>query len=176
MEVEVDPTVYRIHENNVVVDQALKKAFEAIDNDDDVTGITLLNEAKQSLIEIPREDFDDMIAPNEMFESATRTEPVKNQNLTIFKVVFDTGYKWQFYLDGRKITASIKDEQFMARVHNGERFAKGDVLVVDIEVQKVYDKTLDLYVDKDFIIYHVHQHIPRGQQGRLPFDESNRQG
>lgn len=174
VEVEVDPAVYQIHENNVVVDQALKKAFEAIESDDEVTGISLLDETKQPLIQIPREEFDDMTAPNQMFESVTRTEPVKGQNLTIFKVVFDTGYKWQFYLEGRKITASIKDNGFMARVHNGERFAKGDVLVVDMEVQKVYDKTLNLYLDKDFIIQHVHQHIPMVQQVQLSFNEGSK--
>ena len=167
----MDRAAYQIYENNVVVDQALKKAFEAIESDEDVTGISLLDETKQPLIEIPREEFGDMTIANQLFESITRTELVNRQNLIIFKVVFDTGYKWQFYLEGRKVTASIKDETFMARVHNGERFAKGDVLVVDMEVQKLYDKTFDLYVDKDFIVLHVYQHIPRAQQGNLPFND-----
>jgi len=89
--------------------------------------------------------------------------------LTIFKVVFDKGYyKWQFYMQGRKISATIPNA-FMERINTGERFAKGDTLVVELEVEKTYDKTLDIYIEKDFKILNVIDHIPRADQGTIPF-------
>lgn len=161
--IEVDKAAYKIHESNAVVDQAIKKGFEAINKDEDVTSIKILDEKKKPLLEIPRSEFSNLIHSNETFEVLKQTVPVREETLTIFKVVFDKGYKWQFYqTNGRKISATIEDDIFMERViAKGEPFSKGDTLIVEIEVAKVFDKTLDIYIEKDFKITKVIKHIPR---------------
>lgn len=160
-EIRVNRKVYKIYEDNATVDQALKKGFEAIDSDEDITGITLLDEAKKEILTVSRAEFPDMIAPNENFEKLSQTDPAKKETLSIFKVVFDKGYKWQFYREGRKISATIADDAFMERVNKGERFAKGDTLEVELEVSKVFDKTMDIYIEKGFNIINVIKHTPK---------------
>lgn len=162
----VPKKTYLIYERNTTIDIAMKKGFEAIEKDEEVTSIEIQDEKKVPLITVPRENFEDFISPNELFESLVKKEPVRQETLTIFKVVFDKGYKWQFYMNGRKISASIPDN-FMDRIDKGERFAKGDTLVAEVEVEKVYDKTLDIYVEKDFKILNVIEHKPRAEQGKL---------
>ena len=70
-------------------------------------------------------------------------------------------------MEGRKISASIEDTAFMERVNRGERFAKGDKLEVDMEVVKVYEPTLDMYVEKDFKIISVLNHTARPENTDL---------
>ena len=170
--IEVSRKVYEISQKNATIDVAMKKAFEAIDNDEDVSGIKILDDKKTPLLELPREDFPKLTTPNEVFEAETRTEPSRREALTIFKVVFDKGYKWQFYLGGRKISASINDDAFMERINAGERFAKGDTLVVELEANKVYDKSMDIFIEKDFTVTKVISHTPRPQQDKL-FNKSD---
>ena len=171
--IEIDRIVYKIYTENPIVDIAIRKGFEAIDRDEDVTGVEILDGKKDSLISISRSSFDAFTTPNEIYDSLVRKETTSGESLTILKIVFDKGYKWQFYLSGRKISATILDNSFIERVNNGERFAKGDVLVVEMEIEKVYDKSVDTYVEKGFKITRVIQHIPRPNQGTIDglFDE-----
>ena len=169
IQINVTKEVYDIYTSNSTVDRSMKKAFEAIESDEQVTGIEILNEQKQSLVAVAREDFDNLSMDNTFLEEVTEVSNISNQALTLLKVVFDKGYKWQFYLESRKINASIKDADFMDRVTNGEQFAKGDVLIVDLEIRKVLDKSIDIYIEKDFSITKVNKHIARAQQARLDF-------
>ena len=160
----INRDTYRIAENNEVVDKALQKGFDAIEKDESITGVDILDNNKKPLITIPREDFSFITSKNEQFETITETETPKQERLTIFKIIFDKGYKWQFYLNGRKITATVSDDNFMERVNKGERFAKGDILVVDLEKHKVFDKTMDIFIEKDFKVLKVIEHIPRPRE------------
>jgi hypothetical protein len=162
----IDKTIYDIAEKNSTIDKALQKSFEAIDKDESITGIEILDTQKTVLIDVPREEFENLTSSNEIFESITQTEPATIEHLTIFKVIFDKGYKWQFYLNGRKISASIKDNAFMDKLNNGERFAKGDILVVELEKERIFDKTLNIFIEKDFSIQNVIEHIPRQENGQ----------
>lgn len=162
----IDRRTYLLYERNATIDLAIKKAFEAIEKDDDVTGIELQDENKKRLIEVPRENFEDFIKPNEIFESLTQKEPVRQEVLTVYKVVFDKGHKWQFFLNGRKISATIPNA-YMDRLKAGERFGMGDTLVVNLEIEKVYDKALDIFIDKEYRIIDVIKHTPRPKQSNL---------
>lgn len=163
---EVDKIVYEISTQNAVVDKALTKGFEAIEKDEDVTNIELLDDKKKPLIKVERESFSSFTTPNESFSELTQTDPTRQEALTIFKVIFDKGYKWQFYLNGRKISASMPDA-FMDSIKKGERFGYGDTLVVDLQIEKVFDKELNIFIEKDFKILNVVKHTPRPQQNNL---------
>lgn len=170
--IEVDRQVYNIYENNAVVDQAIKKGFEAIDKDEDVTGIKILDTKKKPLLDVPREDFADITEPNAFFEEQKKTEPVRREMLTVFKVVFDKGYKWQFYMNGRKISATMADDKFMEHLKRStERFGYGDTMEVELQVEQVFDKTLNIYIEKDFTINKVLSHTPRPKQGDIFEDD-----
>jgi hypothetical protein len=155
VEIIVDQASYRIATKNETVDKAIQKGFDAIEKDESVTGVQILNPKKELIFDVPREDFSSLTAPSEIFEEHTIREEPKIEFLSIFKVVFGKGYKWQFYYNGRKISATIEDNDFMERLDKGERFAKGDILEVELQVEKVLDKTLEVYIEKDFKVLKV---------------------
>ena len=163
----VDRSAYKLYEENAVVNLALKKAFEAVEKDEDVNSIEIIDEKKTSLITVPREYFSGMTEDNKIFESLKKTESTPAVNLIINKVVFEKGYKWGFYMQGRKISATIDDPIFMERVKNGEKFGQGDILEVELEIEKVFDKSLNTYIEKEFKVKRVIQHKPRSEQGTL---------
>lgn len=169
--IEVDAEIYKLYENNAVIDQAIKKGFEAINKDEDVTEVKILDNKKTVLLDIPRQEFVDFTEPNEIYEERTVKEEPKQESLTIFKLVFDKGYKWQFYLKGRKISAYVKDNSFMDRIDRGEQFSKGDTLVAEVEVEKIYDPNMDIYIYNKYTVTKVLQHIPRPQQTNLFEDD-----
>ena len=48
------------------------------------------------------------------------------------------------------------------RIDDGESFAKGDILISELEIEKVYDKTVDTFVNQSYQINEIKNHIPRG--------------
>jgi hypothetical protein len=63
--------------------------------------------------------------------------------LQIESVVFKDRNKWRVHDGQFGFHAAISDEEFIARIENGERFGKGDVLIADLRViQKIVDGAL----------------------------------
>ncbi len=56
--------------------------------------------------------------------------------LMIEAPVFKDGNKWRFNDGANSFHASIEDESFIHRVNEGEPFAKGDILMVDLRIQQ----------------------------------------
>jgi len=163
--------IYNIYVTNIVVDKAISKAFDAIDKDEEVSGVEVLNEKKQPLVTIPRAQFAGLVMANPSFDKKKKTELMSNATLVVSTVVFDQQRKWQFYLEnGRKITAGINDENFIDKINNGESFSKGDVLIANLEIEKVYDKSLDMFVEQSFTLTKVIRHNTRPPQSRIDFD------
>lgn len=162
VQIEVDRSVYNIYDKNAVVDVAIKKAFEAIDHDEEITGIEIQDSKKVPLLIVERPEFQELTVSNSNLEPSIQIEPVRRENLIITKVVFEKGFKWQFFLPtGRKINAAIEDEAFMERINSGEKFAKGDNLLVELQVEKVFDRTVNIFIEKDFTVIKVLSHTPR---------------
>ncbi len=87
--------------------------------------------------------------------------------LHILKVAFDKNYKWAFYYNGQKTHAKIADRKFIKNVEKGEKFSKGDVLIADLEIQKIFNESLNTYIDHSHIILRVKSHIPSPQEKDL---------
>ena len=134
-------------------DQAIEK-FELYDDNNEL------------VFESNKCDFDSIAYPAVLPEEDTKKSE-EEATLTIFKVVFEKGYKWAFVYRGIKISASITDESFFQKIDEGVKFSKGDRLLVDLEIIKVFDKTIQAYVNKEYKIVKVTQHVPRGNQTKL---------
>jgi hypothetical protein len=162
-----NPTI-NIYTNNRTVREALAEEFETLDNDPNVTGFELLDKEDKPLVRIEKQEFyaiansDDL---NEVFAEKTVT---KKAMLNIVKLSFEN-MKWDFYFEGNKIHARIADLEFITRIENGERFAKGDLLEVELEINQVFEKTVDTFINKGYSITKVINHIPRPEQQRLQF-------
>jgi hypothetical protein len=125
----IERKTYKIHIENQVINAAIGKGFDALNEDTAIEGFELYDEQNNKLIEIPRDDFKIIAIPVESSEKDTRIKP-EEAILTVFKVVFEKGYKWQFYYQGNKISASIQDAAFYNDIDMGAKFSKGGCQII----------------------------------------------
>lgn len=67
-------------------------------------------------------------------KEAPVSENLVTMALILVAPVFQDGNKWRFNDGASSFAAAIEDESFLARVNNGERFGKGDVLKVELRI------------------------------------------
>jgi hypothetical protein len=84
--------------------------------------------------------------------------------VSIVAAVFQDGNKWKFNDGERSFSAALLDGDFLARVNNGERFGKGDVLDVDMRVQQNLDG-MKTTIERS--ILKVHRHLTPQEQQQL---------
>lgn len=162
----IDNRIYNIFSENQIIDAATSKTFDAINEDKAIKTFEIYDENRNRLFESEQENFKALSSPAVLPESDTK-KGIEESVLTIFKVVFEKGYKWTFIYRGIKISASITDETFYKRIDEGVKFSKGDTLIADLEIVKVFDETINAYVNKDYIVKKVNQHVPRCEQRKL---------
>jgi hypothetical protein len=87
-----------------------------------------------------------------------------NVAVTLESPSFKDGNKWKFDFGGQSIWAEMTDKEFLSRVDDGERFGKGDVLRVTLEIiqTSIIDK-----LKTDYRITEVIEHRPAAQQATL---------
>lgn len=160
-----DQKVVNIALGNQTVSDLVSKQFEKLNQDDQVQSYSVTTSAEEEpAFRADRNDFSYLQKKQVVAQDHVK-EVVKNGvHLKIFKLSFDGGYKWGFVFDGNKITANIKDPEFFEAIDGGEKFAKGDELVVDLKVYQEYDQSIDGFVNQDYEIEKVIQHIPRNEQ------------
>lgn len=160
---QIDNRTYNIFKENQVIDASLGKAFDTLEMDETVEGFELYEKDKKKVFETDREEFKFLSKPAVMPDKETR---IKKEDviLSTFKIVFEKGYKWQFLYQGIKISAEIKDENFYKLVDKGEKFSKGDIFYAELSITQAFDKSVEAYVNKEYIISKIKQHIPRGGQ------------
>ena len=67
-------------------------------------------------------------------KEALVSDNIVTMALVLVAAVFQDGNKWRFSDGSAPFPAAIEDEDFLARVNNGERFGKGDVLTVEMRI------------------------------------------
>ena len=86
--------------------------------------------------------------------------------LLIESPVFKDGNKWRFYDGANSFSASIEDEEFLQKVEDGEAFAKGDSLHVELRINQVR-KGDKLSTEKTVVRVLEHKRKSRSEQGGL---------
>lgn len=88
-------------------------------------------------------------------------EGTTQKALAIEYAVFVDGNKWRFSDGENHFQAAITDESFLARIDNGEPFAKGDMLVVELKsTQRMRRGKLQI----EHVIVRVQKHVKRSEQ------------
>ncbi|WP_036011382.1 hypothetical protein [Robbsia andropogonis] len=83
------------------------------------------------------------------------SEATTRKLLQIESVAFKDGNKWRVHDGASQFYATVEDADFLARIDAGERFGKGDVLIVDLrQTQTVVGAKLA----NDFAIVKVIEH------------------
>lgn len=85
-------------------------------------------------VQIPRIEVSDLPEPS---EEPLSNNVLKDQVLIIESAVFKDGNQWRFSDGSASFSAAITDMNFLRRVDSGERFGKGDHLVVDLAIEQV---------------------------------------
>jgi hypothetical protein len=139
------------------IEQLIKKPMEQAG----ITEVALEEKDKEDQINIDRADKD-------CFTDVSRIQNVLESTaervLYIESVKFREGNKWEFFDGQSRFSAALLDNEFIARINNGESFAKGDILVVDLHsTQKL--KRNRLLVEHEIV--RVKSHHSRSQQLEL---------
>lgn len=163
----VNQRTYNLYFTNENFQQAITKTFETLENDPSVSGLEITDAQDAPVISVQQDDFKILSTSVEVFQENTKVENDTEARLSVFKIVFDEGRKWEFYYRGNRISAKVSDEDFFHRINEGEKFAKGDMLVVSLNIHQVYDKTANTFINKHYEVIKVHQHIPRPEQQNL---------
>lgn len=164
----IENFVYNIYERNPTVRDALSQSFESLDNDPSITGYEITDKNEKPLISVPRDDFETLSIKSEEI-----LKDEKNLTLTaklnIIKVSFEKKLKWEFYFKGNRITAKLEDPNFQKRIDNGESFAKGDLLEVELRIKQKFDKSVNTFINKSYNISRIIKHIKRDAPPEIDF-------
>jgi hypothetical protein len=67
-------------------------------------------------------------------DEETLTESTSRMGLMIESLSFKDGNKWKMWNGSEALSYTMEDEDFIARVNNGEAFRKSDILTCDVRV------------------------------------------
>lgn len=105
-----------------------------------------------------------MTNQNEMNTTNTTDTNVPEQtlsertSLTLVSFCAGRSSRWQFMYNGFKIPVNIKDGALMKIIDNGERFGKGDVIDVQLEIIQNYNPRYKAYENVRFKIKEFYGH------------------
>lgn len=88
--------------------------------------------------------------------------------LEVISIHFAGTAKWRFSDGSRVIPVRIDDEDFKARVAEGEPFSAGDTLRCRVRITQQHTKT---GLSADYVVERVLAHTPRWKQLQLPDDD-----
>jgi hypothetical protein len=152
--------------NDTTVRSAISKSIETASNDSAVEGICVSNR-NNKIVTVDRKDFDDLIYDDfdkEEAQEEMKHVTINNATLGIITLSFDKKKNWEFLYEGFKISMPMRDSGLSSLVDNGMKFAKGDSIVVNLEIVKQYNPAYDGYQNKKYRIVEFLQHIPRPEQ------------
>lgn len=92
------------------------------------------------------------------------SDNVNRMSVFIVAAVFQDGNKWRFSDGGSTFNAAILDGDFLGLINRGERFGKGDVL--DVDMQIVQTRT-GMKVNVERSVVKVHRHLSPQEQSSL---------
>ncbi|MGG7661065.1 hypothetical protein [Dyadobacter sp. BHUBP1] len=142
---------------------------EGITHDEQVSAVEIAAKDGTPIVQVERNDFHALASPTPPIDGETSERP-QSAILSILKFSFDPKYKSDFYYQGNKISAYIRDKAFYENVDNGDSFSKGDALEVVMDVKRAYDPSVDHKVIKGYEIKEVKRHIPRGEKGQIDME------
>jgi hypothetical protein len=161
---------YNLYKNNQAVNDAVSSQFQAVANDEEMEAVTIT--AGDSVVRLEKEDFE-TLAEKRIIEVEDTEEVTVPAQLTISKLVLDNSErKWEFVYQGTKVSAKIDDDSFWKKVFAGEvSFANGDILVGDLKIIREYDSVLGAYLNKDYSVLNVRQHLPRTNRTQTSIED-----
>lgn len=160
LNVEINKAILNTYNDSRTRD-AISKAFKTASEDSNVEGVIVSSQDK-ALMSVEKSEFTELIyegfdSENELPE--IKDEVDKNAKLTIIKLSFEKGAKWEFLYNGFKIAINVKDDALMDIINKGARFGKGDAIKVTLKIIKKYNAEYNAMVNHSYKIIEFHEHI-----------------
>lgn len=172
--INVDRRILNVYLGSRPAKEALDKTFESLDADPEIDSFAVKDTGGKELFEVKHSELP-AIKTADLLEPPPEERIVLDQEtLHIVKPSFMSGLKWDFIFKGERISAYLKDKSFTNRIDDGERFGKGDRLVVELRIVQVWDRSLDTFVNRSYEILRVvkHESRPQHRQANLEDDVS----
>lgn len=153
--------------HNTIINDALSKSFETLDNDESITGYEVTDSQENPLVRVEREEFETLaVSQDDMILEGEKLIKV-NATINILRISFEEKLKSDFYYKGHKISSKINDPEFYKRINKGEKFSKGDMLDVELEIKQIFDRSVNTFINKSYKISKIINHTPRDEQSSL---------
>lgn len=165
--------VLNFYNGNTSIPQAFAQTFGKLNNNPAINGFEVRDSANNPLVTVDRECFE--VLSHLTFEQESEETNIVFDNkahLSVTKISFEATARtrWDFKYKGQKISATISDNTFLQKVKEGlQRFGNGDMLEVDLEIQQVYEPSVNSFINKVYTVAKVHTHIPRVDQQSIAF-------
>ncbi len=170
----VEQPVYALYNENPVIDKALSKHFETLDEDKAVSGFELLTPEKKPVLVLPREQFYALSSEVEPAGERAQTIMAPEVSVSISKLLWDQRKKWDFIYNGNKISAKITDAFFNDKIDKSiVRFAKGDRMVVNLKIIQVWDEEYHAWINKTYEVIEVLRFFRAPTQEEFDFGKTS---
>lgn len=174
--ITINKNVYNIYQENPRVRENLRNTFLKLKERDEITDFSIRDvDSGKDIFQVNKEDFASLSLDDDEIEQKKQEVLKENQELSVFKVVFKENYKWEFYYQGVKIYAPIEDEDYFGKIEKGEiAFRSGDKLIVNLNIEQVFNESANTFVNDSYHIMKVVKHIPRVSpiQHSLDFEDN----
>ncbi len=155
-------SVVNIYEGSPKIRDAIAQNFDMLNETPSVEGFELLNNNNESILNVDKKDFADLSLKSSIVEDNERVI-IEAATLNIVRAAFEENLRWDFIYKGNKISAKIADNTFQKRIDDGEPFAKGDILKVDLQITQFFDNSVNTYLNKSYQVKVIQEHIKKQQ-------------
>jgi hypothetical protein len=138
--IEVERDVIRLYRNSVVR-TSLEKVVSPLEREGITDFGVVVN--GQVVLDVHDDEVASFSAAASDADAEIVSDTTTRKMLLIESLAFKDGNKWRVHDGTATFHASIEDKEFLAKIDAGERFGKGDVLVVDLrQVQSIVNAKL----------------------------------
>jgi hypothetical protein len=138
--IEVERDVIRLYRNSVVR-TSLEKVVSPLEREGITDFGVVVN--GQVVLDVHDDEVASFSAAASDADAEIVSDTTTRKMLQIESLAFKDGNKWRVHDGTATFHASIEDKEFLAKIDAGERFGKGDVLVVDLrQVQSIVNAKL----------------------------------
>jgi hypothetical protein len=138
--IEVERDVIRLYRNSVVR-TSLEKVVSPLEREGITDFGVVVN--GQVVLDVHDDEVTSFSAAVSDVDAEVVSDTITRKMLQIEYLAFKDGNKWRVHDGTATYHASIEDKEFLANIDAGERFGKGDVLVVELrQVQSIVNAKL----------------------------------
>ncbi len=170
--ITISNDVYNIYQENPKVRENLRNTFIKLKEREEISDFSIKDvDTGQDIFSAGKEEFNLLSSFDDEIEQRRQKVLKEKQELSVFKIVFKENYKWEFFYQGTKIYAALRDESFFKKIERGEiAFRSGDKLIADLEIDQVFNEAANTFVNDSYNILKVVEHMPRVSATQHSFD------